>query len=201
MTLPIFPSNLPGLAFDVLRQQQWSSRIMTATSGKEYRAATQSFPRYVYSVSYSVLRSSAAFLELQTLFGFCNAAQGQFAPFLYTDPSDNSATLQQIGVGDGTTRSFSFVRAFGGFVEPVLAVNAISQVTVAGTPTSAYTTSQTGAYGTDTITFTSAPANLAAIKASFSFYWPCRFMQDDPEFNNFAAQFWGLKRLQFITLK
>jgi hypothetical protein len=80
-------------------------------------------------------------------------------------------------------------------------VNAVSQVTVAGTPTSAYTLSQAGAYGKDTITFTSAPALGAAIKASFTFYWPCRFMQDDPEFSNFALNFWALRKISFITCK
>lgn len=201
MSLAVFPANLPGLAFDVLRQQKWSTRVMTASSGKEYRAPTQSFPKYQYTVGYSVLRATTALPELQTLFGFCNARQGMAQPFLYTDPSDNSAISQQIGVGDGATTVFNFVRAFGGFVEPVLAVNAVSQVKIAGTATSAYSLSQVGAYGTDTITFTSAPAAAAPITASFTFYWPCRFMQDDPEYNNFALAFWGLKKLSFITCK
>lgn len=201
MTLPIFPSSYPGLAFDVLRTPLASTRVMTARSGKEYRAQNWSYGKYRYGLTYSVLRAMTGTQEFQSLVGFINSMGGMYGNFLYDDPTDDTATLQQIGVGDGATKAFSFVRAFGGFVEPVTAVNAVSQVKVNGTITAAYTLSQTGLYGTDTITFTSAPAAAAPILATFSFYWPCRFLQDDPEFNNLAYQLWALKKLEFQTVK
>ncbi len=201
MTLPIFPSNLPGLAFDVLRTPTSSTRSLTARSGKQYRAANWSFPVYKYQLTYTVLRAASAYQEIQNLIGFCNIQLGMYAPFLYTDPSDNTATTQQIGIGDGVTTAFSFVRAYGGFIEPVLAVNTVTQVTISGTPTVSYTLSQTGDYGTDTITFGTAPSASAPVAASFSFYWPCSFLQDDTEFNNIAYQIWALKKLEFQTLK
>lgn len=201
MTLPVFPSTLPGLSFDVLRTPMMSTRVLTGRSGLEYRAANWSYGIYKYSLTYTVLRTANAFQEFQQMIGFINSQLGMYGPFLYDDPSDDTAVNQQIGIGDGVTKSFPFVRAYGGFVEPVTAVKAVSQVTVSGNPTSNYTLSQTGSYGTDTITLTTAPVASAPVTASFTFYWPCRFLQDDPEFNNLAFQIWALKKIDFQTIK
>lgn len=201
MSLPIFPSLPLSIAYDVFRSPMMSTRVMTARSGKEYRAPNWSFGKYKYSLPYSVLRADLSHAELQTLIGFCNSQFGMFLPFLFDDTSDDTVVNQTLFIGDGVTKTFPLVRTYGGFVEPVLAANVISQIAVAGTPTAAYAASQVGAYGIDTITMTAAPAINAVVTGNFTFYWPCRLLSDTNEFNNFASQLWALKKLEFQTVK
>ncbi len=52
-------------------------------------------------------------------------------PFLYVDPTDNTAVNQVIGSGDGSTTTFTLGRALGGFYEPIsyaLTASALTEV-------------------------------------------------------------------------
>lgn len=146
MSTAILPS-LAGLGFPVQRTPVWDTIIQTAISGKETRIAKQTYPRWKWELSYTVLRSSAAFVELQELAGFFNARQGSFDTFLYQDADDNSVTGQAIDNGDGMTTAFQLVRAFGGFIEPVLAPNTVSAVYLNGVsiPAAGYSAATNGA--------------------------------------------------------
>ena len=53
----------------------------------------------------------AGYDELRTLMGFFLQQQGAFQPFLYDDPSDDQASAQAIGIGDGGTAAFQLVRS------------------------------------------------------------------------------------------
>jgi uncharacterized protein (TIGR02217 family) len=146
MSSSVLPS-LAGLGFDVVRTPVWDTEIQTAISGKETRIAYFTYPRWKWDLTYNVLRSSAAFTELQQLAGFFNARQGMFDAFLYQDADDNSVTAQTISTGDGATTAFQLIRAFGGFIEPILAPNALSAVYLSGVsiPTAGYSAPTTGA--------------------------------------------------------
>ena len=157
MALSIFPV-LPGIDWNITKAQTWSTRASTAASGKEYRAQNWSYPRYKFSIPIQFLRTFGSYQEFQTLIGFIGQQAGMFNNWLYSDPSDNTATNQSLGVGSASTTSFPLIRAIGGFVEPILAVNSITNVAVAGTSTSAYTLSSTYGYANDTIVFNFAPA-------------------------------------------
>ncbi len=71
--------------------------------------------------------------------------------FLYTDATDNTVIAQSIGTGNGSTTTFQLVRSFGGFVEPILAPNAVTTVYDNGTPVAAISAPTNG-----TLTQTSA---------------------------------------------
>ncbi len=58
--------------------------------------------------------------------------QGQSGTFLYTDPTDNSATNQAIATGDGSTTVFTFVRTLGGATEPASWVTSVANVYLNG---------------------------------------------------------------------
>lgn len=208
-TLPLFPSAQPGLAWSVLKTTIDSTRALTARSGKEYRAANWSYGKYKWGLTYSVLRQNrviqpgnVVLTELQVIMGFCRQMRGMFANFAYNDPTDNSITSQTLGTADGVQTVFPLVRAFGGWVEPVLVAHNISAVYVNGvaTPTG-WTATQVGQLGIDSITFTSPPVPGAVVSADFTYYWPVRFLQDEPEFENFAYQFWSLKKIEFQSVK
>jgi hypothetical protein len=130
MSNAIFPV-LPGLQWERKRTPKFSTIVQTSVSGKESRVALWSYPRYTYSVSYDILRSSLSFLELQTLMGFFNQRQGMFDSFLFDDPEDDTATAQLFGTGDGTTTAFQLSRTYGGWNDPITNLNGAPQIFLA----------------------------------------------------------------------
>jgi len=106
------------------------------------------------------------------------------------------ARSQAIATGDGSTTSFTLTRSIGGFTEPVSYATAVSGVTVAGVSTSAWTLS-----APNTIVFSSAPANGAAIVANVSFAFQCRMLDDQLDFENFMSGLWSNKSIKFRQIR
>lgn len=198
MTEPVFPS-LAGLGWSVKRSPVWKTRAQQAISGKETRLADWSYPAWHWALTFDFLRATPSAAEFQSLAGFFNQRQGAFGTFLYADADDNAVTGQSLGAGDGATVSFQLVRAFGGFIEPVLAPNVVSAVYLAGVvqSPSAYSVNPT----TGLLNFTAAPASGAAITADFSYYFRCRFAEDTVDFEKFMATLYRAQKLAFISLK
>ena len=184
---------MPGQGWSVFKSPAYSTKIQTAVNGKELRSAWFVYPKYTFKLTFEVLRSSAALLELQTMMGFFNSRQGSFDSFLYNDTTDNSVTAQGIGSGNGVQTVFPLMRSYGGNVELVMNVNAITGIYLNGTLTAAYTVD-----GFGNVTFTSAPANGVAITWTGTYYYRCRFEKDAVNWENFMNQLWSLKELSFI---
>ena len=201
MSTAILPS-LVGLGFDVVRTPQWDTVVQESLSGKETRIARQTYPRWKWELSYNILRSGS-YGELQQLAGFFNSRQGKFDSFLYQDADDNSVTGQQIAVGDGVTTSFQLVRSFGGFVEPMLAPNVVSNVYINGVAqsTASYSVAAWGSSNAGMVTFSAAPAGGANITADFSYYFPVRMSEDSVAFNMFISGHYKAKKFGFISVK
>jgi uncharacterized protein (TIGR02217 family) len=200
MSAVVLPS-LPGLGWDIVRTPVWSTNVQSAISGKECRISYWSYPKWKWELTFNILRSSSAYTEFQQLVGFFNARQGQFDTFLFSDPDDNSVTGQTIGTGDGSTKTFQLVRAFGGFVEPVLAPNVVSHVYNNGTDSGGWSVSNWGTSSPGVITYVTAPAAGHAITADFSYYWPVRMDADTLAFNLFMTQFYACKKYSFTSVK
>jgi uncharacterized protein (TIGR02217 family) len=204
MTIPTFPA-LVGINFPVTRTPTWRTIIQEAMSGKDTRVQLFTFPRYKWEIGVDYLGvtpNSLANADWSVLTGFFNKVGGAALPFHWNDPYDNAATAQSLGTGDGTTRIFPFIRALGGFLEPVTDVTAVSQVTLNGTPTAAYTLLTDPNYGlTYAIQFNTAPGAGVAIAASFTYNWAVQFDADTADFENFAFNFWELNKISFTTKK
>lgn len=201
MSTSVLPS-LVGLGFDVVRTPKWDTVIQQALCGKETRLARQTYPRWQWDLTYNVLRSSASFNELQQLAGFFNERQGSYDSFLYQDADDNSITGQQLGMGDGTATCFQLVRAFGGFIEPILAPNIVSAIYLNGVvQMSGVSTSLWGSTSPGVVTFTSAPASGVNITADFSYYFPVRMTTDSVAFTMFLSQYYKAKKFSFVSVK
>lgn len=196
MSNAVFPA-LVGLKFPVEKTPVWSNKVQPARSGKETRLSFWSYPIWQYSIGYDFLRSDSVNLELQTLAGFFNARQGSYDDWLFNDPDDNSCTASFFGTGDGTTTAFQLARTWGGNSEPVRAVNTVSQVTKNGTPTAAYTLNA----NTGVITFTTAPTAGQTLAWSGTFYWRCRFMDDQTTLSKFMTNLWESQTLKFQSCK
>lgn len=202
MTTPASFPALAGQGWSVHKRPTFSTRVAAHVSGREVRSPLFAFTLYEFELTYDGLASNAAYPglganSLQSLMGLYLQCEGQYGTFLYTDPSDCAATGQQIGTGDGTTTSFTFLRALGGFVEPVSWVAAVANVYVNGTAeASGWTLSQP-----NTLSFTTAPANGAAIGADFSYAFECRFLDDQEDFENFMSGLWQVQSLKFRSMK
>jgi uncharacterized protein (TIGR02217 family) len=208
MALSLFPT-LPGLAYPVVKTPTTSTRALTGASGVEYRAQNWSYPRWKFSLPIEFLRQFASYTEWTTLVGFILSQAGMFGNFTYNDPTDNvSPAGQPVGAGTGAQTQFPLVRTIGGFTEPILYCNTLTSVYLNGSlqSTSTYSLVQTGSYGPDTIQFNTAPSAGVSVTATFYFYYVCRFLQDDPDFENFMAansggQRWNIQKLDFFSVK
>lgn len=196
MSNSVLPS-FPGLAWNVVRKPIFNTVTKKSVSMREFRASLTAYPLYQYKLTYEVLRARSALTEMQQLAGFFMQRSGSFDTWLYTDPDDNTVTAQGFGTGDGTTLAFQLVRSFGGFTEPVYDLNGSPSIYKAGTlQSSGVTISSTGL-----VTFTVAPTPGQALTWTGSYYFRCRFLADQLEFNQFMKQFWELRTMEFITVK
>lgn len=194
MSNAVFPS-LPGLLIDVGRHVLAPPvKVRTSPARREFRARDATLPLYRYTLKYEFLRAGAQ-AELQSLVGFFNSRGGAFDDFLFTDPVDNTVTDQSFGVGNGSTTVFQLVRSFGGYAEPISAVNAVVNVKVNGVATGAYTISN------GVLTFTTAPAAAATLTWSGTYYRRVRFEEDQAQFERFMALLWSAKQINLLSVK
>jgi uncharacterized protein (TIGR02217 family) len=201
MTLPVFSPPV-GLAWPVGRRPKWSTLHQESVSGKDNPVQLWPYPRRTWDVSFDVLRSDNASLNipapaqaLQYVEGFYNAVAGSALAFVFVPPEDSTVTGQLLGTGDGVTTQFGLVRTWGGFTEPVFAPQGTPTIYVSGTPTLAFTLGTQGL-----VTFTSAPALGAALTWTGSFGFVCRFDADELDFSEFMSTLWELKKLSFTTV-
>ena len=119
MSDAVFPT-LPGLSWGIQKTPTWSTKIQKAVTGREIRISYMPAPMVKFSLPYDFLRDkmtqqnpSGVYAELRQLMGFYLARQGSFDSFLYEDTTDNTATVQPFGLGDGGSTAFQLLRSFG----------------------------------------------------------------------------------------
>jgi uncharacterized protein (TIGR02217 family) len=198
MSNSVFPT-LNGISIEATRSPLWNTMKLETPSGREYRGTFQLYPRYRYTLVFNYLRDTSLAQDYRTLLGFFNSMRGGFDTFLFTDPDDNSATNQNFGTGDGSTKTFQLLRTLGNFVEPVYDINGAPTIKVAGvtkTAGSDYTIDSTGG-----VHFTAAPAGGAALTWTGSFYWRCVFEDDTIDFDKFMNLLWSVKKVSLKTVK
>ncbi len=197
MSNAVYPT-LPGLAYGVQRSVLAPPvMVRTTPSRREFRARDATVPLYQYSLSYELLRSQAAWAELQALVGFFNAHGGSFESFLFTDPDDSAVTTQLFGTGNSSAVSFQLVRSFGGFAEAVTELNGSPSIFRAGVlQSSGVTVSATGL-----VTFSVAPTAGQALTWTGAFYRRCRFKQDQLDTTKFLRDLWEAKKVELMSVK
>lgn len=205
MSASVFPT-LAGLGWSVDRTEIWSNQNNPAVSGKETRTALWTYPRHQWDLKFDILRqgsvNGSTYTEFAQLAGFFNQRQGSFDSFLYEATDDNAVTAQPIGTGDGSTKTFQLIRAFGGFLEPVLAPNVVSNIYLNGVnQASGWSVSSWGSATPGLVTFASAPGSGVTISGTFSFYFPVRFVDDSMSFSNFLKAMYDAKKVSFLSIK
>jgi uncharacterized protein (TIGR02217 family) len=147
-------------------------------------------------VAYGIRRAD----DLAAVVAYFEARNGRLHGFRFKDWGDHKSCLpsgtpsptdQAIGTGDGATLTFHLAKTYGGANAPwtraiAKPVTGTVLIAVGGTPAAeGWTVDTTNGQ----VTFTSAPADGAAITAGFQFDVPVRFDTDKLTINltNFAA--------------
>jgi hypothetical protein len=201
-TPPSFPT-LAGQGWSVHKKPTFATLVASHASGREVRDALYVNPVWQFELAFNALASDQAGTSglgaqsLQNLMGLFLQCQGQFATFLYSDPTDNSVSNQNFATGDGSTTMFTFARTLGGFLEPVGWVTSVSQVAVGGVVRS----SGWSLTAPNSLVFASAPASGATIGASFAYAFQCRFDEDSADFEQFMHNLWMLQSLKFRSVR
>jgi uncharacterized protein (TIGR02217 family) len=220
LTTPVFPA-LAGQGWSVHKKPTFSTIVASHVSGREVRDALYLNPVWNFELTFDGLDGSTTSQypglgsqSLQSLMGFFLQCQGQFASFVFYDPTDYAVSAQSFGTGDGTTTTFQLCRALGGFTEPVIVPAAAGTLNFPGgrsasvpNPTiydngtlvssSAYSISSPGGV----VTFASAPASGHALTWTGAFGFLCRFDGDDLDFEQFMANLWKVDSLKFRSLR
>jgi uncharacterized protein (TIGR02217 family) len=197
MTLALFPT-LPGITWPVQRTPSFSTDVPEGVGGRRTAIRYQMEPRWKYDIPIEFLRDQTGFTEYTSLLNLYQGCFGRFFTFLFNDLRDNTATNQPIGIGDGTTTKFYLVRSFAGFTQRVAgaALNGTPTIKVAGVTQSpsAFTIDPYGV-----VTFNVAPAAGAAVTITMTFYWICRFDEDQLDLSQFMDRWWDCKSIKLST--
>lgn len=202
-TPPSFPT-LSGQGWSVHKKPTFSTIVAPHVSGREVRDALYQNPIWQFEVVFDGLDSSNGIYpglganSLQALMGLFLQCQGQYGTFLYTDPTDGSASSSTtFATGDGVTTAFTLSRYMGAFLEPVGWVTSLTQVKVAGSVLGSGWSLTTP----NTLNFASAPASGAAIGATFTYAFQCRFDADDQDFEQFMSNLWKADSVKFRSVR
>jgi hypothetical protein len=191
MSNALFPT-IPGISIERDEEPEFSTKIITSVSKKEYRASLAASPVYNFTLKYNFLRKAKG--ELDQLKGLFLASLGAFDSFLLDYADDNAVTDQLLGVANGSQTQFQLLRGLGSsFVEPIMNVNTLGNVKVGGvtkTLGTDFTLSSTGM-----LIFGSAPIS-GNVTASTSYYYRCRFMEDKLKFNRFLDKIYSAEGVQ-----
>ncbi len=217
MSNAIFPK-LRGRGWSVRETPQTSTRLSKHVSGRTVAASLFKYPLYLFELVYPGLTSASdpAFSNLgaqslQAIEGFFLARAGGFDTFLFrkADATGNLADSwiegQQLGVGDGLTTAFIFLREVPlaapqpPYIEPVGQVepNGLN-VYLNGALQAASSYAVTWP---NQVTFGAPPAAGAIVSADYAYYFVCRFSEDTLDFENFAHLLWKIGSVKLQTVK
>lgn len=221
MTLPVFPlSPLTHPAFSVHRRPTFATIDHISKQGRGTGAAQQNAPLWEFELSYELLRDATQNIagplsythlanktELQQILQLNLACAGQYGEFLFLDSTDNSREFQTLGIGDGETLEFPFVRSIIGvddlaFTEQVGAVNLNFSVVVYLDGISVAPGPSTWGVSTDqlTLVFITAPADGVVVSSTFHYYYRCRWISDSQEVEQFAQFIWSSASVRFRSV-
>lgn len=96
------------LSYGAVGGSQFSTDIITSSSGFEQRIINWSYPR----AKYNLLQALETKEDIDELIKFFNIHKGRGHSFRFKDFCDFSVTKQKIGVGDGKTSSYQLIKTY-----------------------------------------------------------------------------------------
>jgi hypothetical protein len=210
--IPVFPTLPQG--FPVKVDIVLDTIIGTTKSLREVRVAMQQFPLWDIELRFEELRDQTqniisdsqfpGYTEYMRLVQLWLSMYGQANIFAFDCPWDDSRLDQLIGVGDGSTYKYTIVRTWGtgalATAAPVGLVNVITNVKIAGVATNTlhYKIDRNKIYFINTVTNIPEPPAIGAnITMTFSYYYLCRFVADEQDWEEFAKNRYTVPSLKF----
>jgi uncharacterized protein (TIGR02217 family) len=199
----VFPV-LQSIEYPVMKTPQFNTTVQKSKSGRRVAIQEQTIPLWKWKMSFSALRSNKiragqTYDDYSRLMGFFLQVGGSFDSFLYSDPTANTLTNEQISTGNGVNVGFQIARTFGGYVEPLYEIVAGLVVKVNGvtkTLTTDYTINSSGV-----ITFVVAPPNTQPITVTGTYMYRCCFPEDYIDVENFNANLWATGQVEIESQK
>jgi len=201
MTNYIFP-NFQGWSFDKTKTPYWNTNIYEMESGRETRIQKWSYPRYKIQLHYNFLTDNAIKSislikgDLEKLQGFFNSVGGPFEDFLLLDDVENFVDKQAFGVGDGCSTTFQLVRSMPNWVEPIRGIVEAPTIYIDGVETAACRFDNYGL-----IIFDEAPADGSILSWTGTYYFRCRFEDDELELTRSWDGLWEDIEINLVTVK
>lgn len=202
----LFPE-LPGLEWDLTKTPTFNTKIMTSVNGRELRASYQAVPKYEISMSFAFLRESKGKNELQQLESFFIERRGAFDSFLLKMPDDYEFNCTFIG--DGATTTYQLYKNLHTSKIPVS--HAAEYVTEdppmwdedLDNPMwtdlndqmweTQYSITKNGLL---TLPVQLADGDILSVKGTF--YYRCRFADDEQQYTNFMHKLWKANKVEMI---
>lgn len=213
--VPIFPP-LPA-GFPIKVSPLMDTTVGTVKSLREMRVPNRVFPLWDIEILFEELRDKtqnqqpyvpfAAYTQYEQLVEYWLMMYGQTNVFAFDCFWDNSRLNQPIGTGDGVASAFTIYRTWSAGaagtgvknIAPVGAVNTVFEVrldNVVVDPTLYYTSGNT-IFFIDATGAPSPPGVGVVISMTFSFYYLCRFVEDEQDFEEFSLNRWTVRSLKF----
>ena len=206
----LFPE-LPGLEWELSKTPIFNTKIMTSVNGRELRASYQAVPKYEISMSFAFLRESKGRNELQQLESFFLERRGAFDSFLFKMPDDSDYSCSFTGNGSAT--SFQLFKQMHTSVIPL--VNTEAETIFQVDPTfwnendqATFwsdndedlfwddTTAQVNKSGMVTLSKPLKQGHKFEVKGTY--YYRCRFADDEQQYTNFMSKLWKANRVTLI---
>ncbi|WP_179998022.1 DUF2460 domain-containing protein [Acinetobacter sp. YH12239] len=206
----LFPE-LPGLEWELSKTPIFNTKIMTSVNGRELRASYQAVPKYEISMSFAFLRENNGRNELQQLESFFLERRGAFDSFLFKMPDDYefNCTFQ----GDGTTTSYQLYKQMHTSVIPLAHTKAETIFDVDPTfwnendNQQFWSDNDDDLFWDDTTAIISKDGKITLSKpidggikfaVDGTYYYRCRFADDEQQFTNFMHKLWNAKRVDLV---
>jgi uncharacterized protein (TIGR02217 family) len=207
---PIYPDVI-GLSYVVVKRPIWSTGVSRAGSGRTVRVGYFSVNMWEFELKYDFLpdrQGGTTANDLKAVEGFflLPAVSGGLGGFLFDDPDDDAATGQVIGVGDGSSTTWTIVRQFatGTGLEPVGYARTDKTLKVyldsVAQSSSTYDVLQTVPMQQQ-LRFHTAPGAGKIITMDFWFYFYCKFQDDKLDFQKFMDKLWQQDKIVLESLR
>lgn len=212
--IPVFPVLPQG--FPVKLKSKFGTIVGTTKSLREMRAPKNTLPIWEFEIVFEELRDQtqnqtpyapfAGFTQYMQLVQLWLNMYGQANNFAFDAPWDNSRASQQIGVGDGTTTIFPIYSTWGiapnSILQPIGVINTITEVRVSGVliPSAHYFANRNKLYFQDSLGNTYPPGAGFPITMTMTYYYLCKFVEDEQDFEEFGKNRWRVPSLKFESV-
>ena len=202
----LFPE-LPGLEWDLTKTPTFNTKIMTSVNGRELRASYQAVPKYEISISFAFLRESKGRNELQQLESFFLERRGAFDSFLLKMPEDNGFNCTF--AGDGSATNFQLYKQMHTAQIPVSHTaeyvtqdppmwNEDLDQPMWTDPSDQMWETQYGITKNGRLILPVPLADGDTLSVQGTFYYRCRFADDEQQYTNFMHKLWKANKVEMI---